>query len=112
MLKVGLTGNIASGKSIVQSYIEKKGIPVIDADWICHRLMDDNEEVIEKVKALFPDQDIFLEDGRLGRHKIGLIVFAIAAPGDFDFLIPFGMVSIFFSVVLTAEGKKRRKNRR
>ena len=76
MLKVGLTGNIASGKSIVQSYLEKKGIPVIDADWICHRLMDGNEEVIEKVKALFPDKDIFLEDGRLGRHKIGLIVFA------------------------------------
>ena len=76
MLKVGLTGNIASGKSIVQSYLEKKGIPVIDADWICHRLMDGNEEVIEKVKALFPDSDIFLEDGRLGRHKIGLIVFA------------------------------------
>lgn len=76
MLKVGLTGNIASGKSIVQSYLEKKGIPVIDADWICHRLMDGNEEVIEKVKKLFEGKDIFLEDGRLGRHKIGLIVFA------------------------------------
>lgn len=76
MLKIGLTGNIASGKSIVQSYIEKKGIPVIDADWICHRLMDDNETVIEQVKQLFPNQDIFLEDGKLGRHKIGLIVFS------------------------------------
>ena len=76
MLKVGLTGNIASGKSIVQSYMEKKGIPVIDADWICHRLMEENEEVIEKVKKLFEGQDIFLEDGRLGRHKIGLIVFS------------------------------------
>ena len=76
MLKVGLTGNIASGKSIVQSYLEKKGIPVIDADWICHRLMDNNAEVIEKVTKLFEGKDIFLEDGRLGRHKIGLIVFA------------------------------------
>lgn len=76
MLKVGLTGNIASGKSIVQSYLEKKGIPVIDSDWICHRLMDDNDEVIEKVSKLFEGEDIFLEDGRLGRHKIGLIVFA------------------------------------
>lgn len=76
MLKVGLTGNIASGKSIVQSYLEKKGIPVIDSDWICHRLMDENEEVIEKVTKLFEGEDIFLEDGRLGRHKIGLIVFA------------------------------------
>ena len=76
MLKVGLTGNIASGKSIVQSYFEKKGIPVIDADWICHRLMDNNAEVIEKVKKLFDGEDIFLDDGRLGRHKIGLIVFA------------------------------------
>ena len=76
MLKVGLTGNIASGKSIVQSYLEKKGIPVIDADWICHRLMDNNAEVIEKVTKLFEGKDILLEDGRLGRHKIGLIVFA------------------------------------
>ena len=76
MIKIGLTGNIASGKSIVQSYLEKKGVPVIDADWICHRLMDENEEVIEKVKKLFEGKDIFLEDGRLGRHKIGLIVFA------------------------------------
>ncbi len=76
MLKVGLTGNIASGKSIVQSYLEKKGIPIIDSDWICHRLMDNNAEVIEKVTQLFEGEDIFLEDGRLGRHKIGLIVFA------------------------------------
>ena len=76
MLKVGLTGNIASGKSIVQSYLEKKGIPVIDADWICHRLMEEDEDVIEKVKKLFEGEDIFLEDGRLGRHKIGLIVFS------------------------------------
>lgn len=76
MLKVGLTGNIASGKSIVQSYFEKKGIPVIDADWICHRLLDSNEEVIEKVSKLFEGKDIFLDDGRLGRHKIGLIVFS------------------------------------
>lgn len=76
MLKVGLTGNIASGKSIVQSYLEKRGIPIIDADWICHRLMDENEEVIEKVKKLFEGKDILLDDGRLGRHKIGLIVFS------------------------------------
>jgi dephospho-CoA kinase len=76
MLKIGLTGNIAAGKSIVQSYLEKKGIPIIDADWICHRLMDNNEEVIEKITKLFEGKDIFLEDGRLGRHKIGLIVFS------------------------------------
>lgn len=76
MLRIGLTGNIASGKSIVQGYLEKRGVPIIDADWICHRLMDGNDEVIEKVKNLFAGEDIFLEDGRLGRHKIGLIVFA------------------------------------
>ena len=43
---------------------------------------------------------------------VGLIIFAIAMPGNFDFLIPIGMASIFFSVVLTAEGKKRRKKMR
>lgn len=76
MFKVGLTGNIASGKSIVESYLEKKGIPVINADWICHRLMDNNADVIEKVKKLFEGEDILLDDGRLGRFKIGQIVFA------------------------------------
>ncbi len=34
---------------------------------------------------------------------------AVAMPGEFDFLIPFGMVLLFFSVVLSAEAKKRRK---
>jgi dephospho-CoA kinase len=76
MLKVGLTGNIASGKSIVESYLEKKDIPVINADEVCHRLMDENKDVIERVKQLFEGQDILLDDGRLGRYKIGQIVFA------------------------------------
>lgn len=76
MLKIGLTGNIASGKSIVESYLEKKGIPVINADDICHDLMNNDKDVIEKVSSLFDGEDIFLDDGRLGRMKIGKIVFA------------------------------------
>ena len=75
MLKIGLTGNIASGKSIVESYFEKKGIPVINADDVSHDILDNDKKVQEKVKKLFSNEDIF-ENGKISRHKVGLIVFS------------------------------------
>ncbi len=75
MLKVGLTGNIASGKSIVESFFEKKGIPVINADDVAHELLEKNPEIQEKVKQLFGSEDIYSENGKLSRYKIGQIVF-------------------------------------
>lgn len=75
--KLGVTGNIAAGKSTIQKYFENDGIKCIDVDEICHMLYDSDKAVIEKVKALFGkfgfhelDNDNFID-----RSKIRTLVF-------------------------------------
>lgn len=70
MLKVAITGNIASGKSVVQEILETSGFAVFDADIAAHELLDDNSAVLET----FADFDI-LENGKISREKLGKIVF-------------------------------------
>ncbi len=76
MLSVGLTGNIASGKSIVESYFEKKGISVINADDVTHELIDKDRNIQQRIKKLFENEDILDENGTISRAKIGKIVFS------------------------------------
>lgn len=76
MLSVGLTGNIASGKSIVESYFEKKGISVINADDVTHELIDKDRNIQQRIKKLFENEDIHDENGAISRAKIGKIVFS------------------------------------
>lgn len=76
MLSVGLTGNIASGKSIVESYFEKKGISVINADDVTHELIDKYRNIQQRIKKLFENEDILDENGAISRAKIGKIVFS------------------------------------
>ena len=45
MIKIGLTGNIASGKSEVEKIFLKKGFIVVDLDKISHQLLENNDEV-------------------------------------------------------------------
>ena len=75
--KLGVTGNIASGKSTVQKYFENRKIKCIDVDDVCHKLYDSDKAVIEKVKEMFGkfgfhelDNDNFID-----RSKIRTIVF-------------------------------------
>lgn len=70
MLKVAITGNIASGKSVVQKILATSGFAVFDADIAAHELLDDNSAVLET----FADFDI-LENGKISREKLGKIVF-------------------------------------
>ena len=70
MLKVAITGNIASGKSVVQEILKTSGFAVFDADIAAHELLDDNSAVLET----FADFDI-LENGKISREKLGKIVF-------------------------------------
>ena len=76
MLSVGRTGNIASGKSIVESYFEKKGISVINADDVTHELIDKDRNIQQRIKKLFENEDILDENGAISRAKIGKIVFS------------------------------------
>ena len=72
MIKIALTGNIASGKSTVQDLLEKKGYKVFDTDDAAHILLD----TMPEIKEVFKSYDIFNSDGLINRGKLGTIVFS------------------------------------
>jgi dephospho-CoA kinase len=73
MLKIGLTGGIGSGKSTVAKVFEVLGIPVYYADDAAKRLMNEDEELKEKIKKEF-GESIYKEE-KLDRKKLANIVF-------------------------------------
>src|SRR3989338_679226 len=74
---VGLTGNIASGKSTVAHAFVKRGIMVINADLIARRLTAANTPALKKIIAHF-GQDYLLHDGELDRKKMRAAIFSDA----------------------------------
>jgi dephospho-CoA kinase len=74
MLHVGLTGNIASGKSFVSLKFAEMGAHVIDADEIARDLLDYGTETYKKVVETF-GEDILCGDGSIDRRMLGRIVF-------------------------------------
>jgi dephospho-CoA kinase len=74
MLLVGLTGGIASGKSLVARVFKDLGAHIIDADRIVHELLEPDQEAGEEVRKNF-GKDILLPDGGINRRKLGEIVF-------------------------------------
>jgi dephospho-CoA kinase len=75
MLKLGLTGGIASGKSAVAALLRELGFPVLDADSISHKLMDPGQPAHDEVLLAF-GADLADSSGRIDRHKLAAIVFA------------------------------------
>lgn len=73
MLKVAITGNIASGKSEVEKILREKSLEVLDTDAVAHDLLRD-EEVKKTICETFAGFDI-LENGEISRSKLGKIVF-------------------------------------
>lgn len=73
MIKVGITGNIAAGKSQVEALLREKGFMVFDADCFSHDLLKDETVKHQIITALF-GCDI-LEDGELSRSKLGKVIF-------------------------------------
>ena len=74
MIKVGLTGGIGSGKSTVAKVFEVLGIPVYYADDAAKRLMNEDEDLKEKIQAEFGNA--VYKDGRLDRKHLSEIVFS------------------------------------
>lgn len=71
MIKVAIAGNIASGKSTVESILSGFGFKILDTDNVCHSLLGSCDEV----KKVFKDFDIF-ENGNISRAKLGKVVFS------------------------------------
>lgn len=78
MLSVGLTGGIASGKSLAATFFAEHGAYLIDADVISRDIVMPGQEGHRKVVEEF-GVAILAEDGAIDRKKLGDVVFADAA---------------------------------
>lgn len=74
MLKVGLTGGIASGKSVVAEMFAGLGAHVIQADQIAHQLMQSGESVYQEVVSHF-GAAILNPDGTVNRSRLAEAAF-------------------------------------
>lgn len=74
MYLIGLTGNIATGKSTVSEMLEQLGARVIDADTVAHSVLRRGTPAWRAVVKEF-GYDILYSDGRVNRRKLGSLVF-------------------------------------
>jgi dephospho-CoA kinase len=81
MLRLGLTGGIASGKSTVAAMLRQLGFEVLDADKLAHQLIEPGYPAFTDVVREF-GREILAPDGRVDRAKLGAIVFADRAKLD------------------------------
>jgi dephospho-CoA kinase len=77
-LLIGVTGNIACGKSTVMRFLGELGAELIDADAVYHRLIAPRKPLWHALVARFGN-DIVNPDGTIDRRALGRIVFADAA---------------------------------
>jgi len=75
MLRLGLTGGIASGKSAVAAMLRELGFSVLDADSLAHKIIEPGQPAYEEVLREFGSA-ITDDQGRVDRAKLGALVFA------------------------------------
>ncbi len=75
MLKVGLTGGIASGKSTVSEAFARLGAKVLDADKVAREVVLPGQPAWLKLQQAF-GPEFFLPDGEVNRSKLRRLVFA------------------------------------
>lgn len=74
MLLVGLTGNIASGKSTVAQLLSERGATIVDADILARRAVERGTPAYDKIVQHW-GQAVLAPDGLLDRAKLRQIVF-------------------------------------
>lgn len=72
---IGLTGNIACGKSLVLARLAELGARAIDADRVVHRLQEPGQPVYRAIREAFGDS-VIGPDGSLDRRALAAIVFS------------------------------------
>lgn len=71
---LGLTGGIATGKTTVTHFFERRQIPVVDSDKIAREVVEPETTGLEKIIQFF-GKEIINAEGRLDRAKLGGIIF-------------------------------------
>jgi dephospho-CoA kinase len=75
MLKVGLTGGIATGKSYVVGVLRELGCEVIDADTVAHAAVEPGQPAHQEIVEEF-GPEVLEAGGAIDRTRLGAIVFA------------------------------------
>jgi dephospho-CoA kinase len=73
MLKVGITGGIGSGKSVVCQVFSTLGIPVFNADDTAKYLMESDAELVRSICGLL-GSDVY-NSGKLDRAKVAALIY-------------------------------------
>ncbi len=83
MLKIGLTGGIATGKSSVGKMFAELGVHTIDADEIAHELMRPGEKVYDEVVRRF-GEDVLNPDKTVNRTRLAEFAFDQRRPRIYE----------------------------
>ena len=75
MFLIGLTGGIASGKSVVARRLSELGAVVVDADAIAREVVEPGTQGLADIRSAF-GPSVIAADGRLDRAALGAIVFS------------------------------------
>lgn len=73
-LKVGVTGGIGAGKSIIGKIFQLLGIPIYEADVRARKIMECDAALINEIKRVF-GKDVYKEAGKLNRRYLAKSVF-------------------------------------
>jgi len=75
MIRIGLTGNIASGKSEIAKMLADRGATVIDADLLAREAVQPETQALKDIVKRW-GKDVLKKDGSLDRAALRQIVFA------------------------------------
>jgi dephospho-CoA kinase len=101
MLRVGLTGSIATGKSFVSGVLGELGCRVIDADRVAREVVEPGTEGLRRVVEAF-GQRVLTPEGALDRKTLGGIVFA-------DVKLRESLNSILHPLIIAAQDERLRE---
>ena len=76
-LRVVITGGIACGKSLFSRFLREKGVDILDADDVVHRLEAPGGAAVEAIRSVFGEK-VVRSDGGVDREALGAIVFGDA----------------------------------
>ena len=74
LIRIGITGGMAAGKTTVAELLEEAGLLVIDADMVSRDVLEVYPEVFDYIRQTYGEA-YFLPDGSLDRRKFGQMIF-------------------------------------